>query len=93
LLRYLLHISDKIIVRISIITYTWGIRERFCGGLPAVNKAPLIEFPLLSTTSVIGIEIGGFSEHVLWYETTQNRDSKRSFRYAIWRNKVTYGGG
>jgi hypothetical protein len=51
-----------------------------------------MEFPLLSTTSVIGNEMGGLSGHVLWHETTQERDSKRKFRYAILRNKVTRGG-
>ena len=51
-----------------------------------------MEFPLLRTTSVIGNEMGGFSGHSLWHETTQERDNKRKFRYAIWRNKVTHGG-
>lgn len=51
-----------------------------------------MEFPLLSTTSVIGNEMGGLSGHELWLETTQKRDSNRN-RYAIWWNEVTHGGG
>jgi hypothetical protein len=60
----------------------------FCGGLPIVSRTPLMESPLLSTTSVIGIDRGGFSGHMLWYDRTQRRDSSRGVRYAIWRYEI-----